>query len=146
MVINKKLFPTPLIMLLRHPNLDRRYYLQVLGKQITQCGLQTIHHSELIRPSRLPQLYNFFSALLARAPTTNGPLSATDPGPPPDSAEDTEEGFPPVESGYKGPRVDFPLTKDGLDTLLAAFKHKKVIIFLVSHSFVFRHTSKGSQI
>lgn len=71
-------------------------------------------------------MYNFFSALLARAPTTNGPLSATDPGPPPDSADDTEEGFGPIESGYKGPRVDFPLTKNGLDTLLAAFKHKKV--------------------
>ncbi|XP_059479366.1 serine/threonine-protein phosphatase rdgC isoform X2 [Neocloeon triangulifer] len=71
------------------------------------------------------QLYNFFSTLLAKAPTPTGPLSATDPGPPPDSDDSEDANFGPVEPGYKGPRVDFPLTKQGLDTLLTAFRHKK---------------------
>jgi hypothetical protein len=72
------------------------------------------------------QLYNFFSALLARTPNPAGPLSATDPGPPPDSDESDEEGLGPVEAGYKGPKLDFPLTREGLDILLAAFRNKKV--------------------
>lgn len=77
------------------------------------------------------QLYNFFSTLLARAPTTAGPLSATDPGPPPDSDDpEGEKGFLPVEPGYKGPRVDLPLTREGLDILLAAFRRKKVRILI----------------
>ncbi|KAF4533349.1 hypothetical protein B566_EDAN002746 [Ephemera danica] len=76
------------------------------------------------------QLYNFFSALLARTPTPAGPLSATDPGPPPDSDDpEGEEGLGPVEPGYKGPRLELPLTREGLDTLLAAFRNKKASFF-----------------